>query len=72
LEISGCDRRWRFVNLVVENVKSGVFCGLNASEKLFYPSTAEASAKEKQMLRLRALPPPVISFQSTPATQETI
>ncbi|CAL4937886.1 unnamed protein product [Urochloa decumbens] len=61
--------RRRFVNMVAENLKSGV-CSvhrLNVSEHLFYPSTAEAeAAKSAAVPRLEALPPPATTFRSAP------
>ncbi|CAN6340964.1 unnamed protein product [Urochloa humidicola] len=70
--------RRRFVNMVAENLRSGV-CSvhrLNVSEHLFYPSTAEAEAAQSTaeaeaaesaaVSPLDALPPPVASFRSAP------
>lgn len=60
--------RRRFVNLVAENIKTGVFSvhRLNVSEHLFYPSTAEAEAARPAQVvsRLGALPPPAASFRA--------
>ncbi|CAD6221695.1 unnamed protein product [Miscanthus lutarioriparius] len=56
--------RRRFVNLVAENCMSSV-CSLHrldVSQRLFYPSTAEAEAAKPTIYRL-SLPPPTYNFQ---------
>ncbi|CAN6167923.1 unnamed protein product [Urochloa humidicola] len=71
----------RFVNIVAENYKSGMYSlhRLDVSKHLFYPSAAEAdaaaaAASKKNgagpaaIPRLEQLPPPCISFQPTPTS----
>ncbi|OEL25695.1 hypothetical protein BAE44_0013286 [Dichanthelium oligosanthes] len=70
----------RFVNLVAENYKSGMYSlhRLDVSKHLFYPSTAEAVAagaavgngggRSPAIPRLQRLPPPCVNFQRSPTT----
>ncbi|CAN6205112.1 unnamed protein product [Urochloa humidicola] len=69
----------RFVNIAVENYKSGMYSlhRLDVSKHLFYPSAAEADAAAAAAAsgavpaaipRLERLPPPCISFQPTPTS----